>query len=254
MWSSAFNFKTRLPAHTTVFTAELTAIHLALKFIESLPGEFIIFSDSLSSLTALQSTACSQHYLLVRIRKLIHNFPEGKVYLHWIPSHVGIPGNERADALAKESLSMQTPPASFIPNPDLRSLVHRVQRQLWQQWWTLQRPSQYLPDLLSEAPFTEGLTRREQVCIARLRLQTCLLTHSHLFKKEIPAECETCHVQLTLTHLLIDCRLQEAHRRRLRIMATALNKPFNLTTLLSPDFPASTLLKYLIATGYRNRI
>jgi ribonuclease HI len=33
---------------------------------------------------------------------------EGIFYLHWCPSHINIPGNERVDGLAKEGLDMDT--------------------------------------------------------------------------------------------------------------------------------------------------
>ena len=42
----------------------------------------------------------------VGIREMFSNL-EGKIILEWIPSHVDIAGNEKADTLAKESLTLK---------------------------------------------------------------------------------------------------------------------------------------------------
>ena len=39
---------------------------------------------------------------------IINQLPSEKVSIQWVPSHTGIPGNERADELARQSLSLQT--------------------------------------------------------------------------------------------------------------------------------------------------
>jgi ribonuclease HI len=254
VWSEKFNFATRLMPHTSVFTAELSAIYLALKYVEYRHGTFAIFSDSLSSLSALQSTTKTKHYLLTRIKTLLGSLPEGKVTMHWIPSHVGIVGNERADTLAKASLTYKIPTATFIPNPDLRNLVYQAQRDRWQLWWSTQKPAQKWPELLEDPPFDKNLSRREQICITRLRLHTCLLTHGHIFSGDQPPVCPSCQVQLSLAHLFLTCPLHERQRVGLRTAANRLEKPFTLPTLLEQDFPAKILITYLDQIGYRGRI
>ena len=102
----------RLPDNASIFTAELQGLKMAFDFIEiSHEHHYIIFTDSLSSLLALQGKTCSHPYItelleaysnLVRLRK--------SVVLAWIPSHVGIQGNEKVDALAKEALNMNEIP------------------------------------------------------------------------------------------------------------------------------------------------
>ena len=64
---------------------------------------FIIFSDSLSSLVALHGRH-QNHPYIIELRedysRLVHMHK--LVVLAWIPSRVGIPGNGRADTLAKK--------------------------------------------------------------------------------------------------------------------------------------------------------
>ena len=66
---------------------------------------FAIFADSLSVITSIKHSFSESRPTL--LQETIQTFNQiSKVHLIWIPSHVNILGNERADALAKLSLNM----------------------------------------------------------------------------------------------------------------------------------------------------
>lgn len=103
------------------------AILKTLKFIENNNWLYsTIFSDSKSVLTALSSKfnpkKSSQIILTVKdlLRKLSNK--TYSIKLIWIPSHIGITGNERADTLAKEAIKLGTYSHFDIPISDIQKL------------------------------------------------------------------------------------------------------------------------------------
>ena len=85
------------------FRAELYAISLALAVIRHRKEKnFIIFSDSMSSLEAISGFKLEIDIVQNIIKDYTHLANSGKIIiLCWIPSHVHIHGNERADTAAK---------------------------------------------------------------------------------------------------------------------------------------------------------
>ncbi|GBN61685.1 hypothetical protein AVEN_217221-1 [Araneus ventricosus] len=94
----------RLHNCCSVFTAELVAIFCALQEISpSSQRNFIIYTDSMSSLETLSRYDTQMHPVGLEILSILQ-FLRNKsfnIIFCWIPSHVGISGNETADAIAK---------------------------------------------------------------------------------------------------------------------------------------------------------
>jgi ribonuclease HI len=71
------------------------------------PGEFLILSDSLSSIEALCSRKISPrtHSVVYECEEALWRLRANQfvVRLMWVPAHVGIDGNEMVDRIAKES-------------------------------------------------------------------------------------------------------------------------------------------------------
>ena len=112
--------KERLPSNASFFTSEIRAIDLALDVVsESEDDYFIIFSDSLSVLLSLHNMKVDNPLILKLLEKLHHiSCAHKTIYLCWIPSHIGIRGNEAVDMAAKESLNLDIT-NSQVPYTDL---------------------------------------------------------------------------------------------------------------------------------------
>ena len=71
---------------------------------QSQESKFMIFSNSLSALQALEKFK-SDHPLLIQVQDMLHKIEiDQKGYsFMWVPEHVGIHGNEVADRAVKEA-------------------------------------------------------------------------------------------------------------------------------------------------------
>ena len=103
----------RIPNDSSIFTAEAKAVDLALDFIRTCDtcNKFIIFSDSLSVLKAMNHASSKNPQIQKLLEKCHELLAKEEIVLCWIPSHIGILGNEMEDQQAKTSLSLE--PTSF---------------------------------------------------------------------------------------------------------------------------------------------
>ncbi|XP_076065293.1 uncharacterized protein LOC143039302 [Oratosquilla oratoria] len=124
---------------TSIFSAELIAIREAIKIVIALPHpptSITVLSDSRASLKALQSCQCgSQPDTLQEILHLTAEASDKDIQIRyqWVPSHVGLHGNEKADGAAKKG--------ALAPEEDMISIkftvidaLHKINRAIWETW------------------------------------------------------------------------------------------------------------------------
>ena len=126
----------RLTDNSSITTAELMAILEALRFICNCPRTFIsitILTDSKSALQSITRENGTRTELVREIMILIHEIRirGTEVSLIWIPSHVGIHGNDEADISAKQSTNFPTLThdiklAKSEINPILKRTAHNI--------------------------------------------------------------------------------------------------------------------------------
>ena len=135
------------------------------------------------------------------------------VILCWIPGHVGIPGNEKVDRLAKDALNEEISPLIKLHYTDLLPKVKEYFTSIWQDIWstTTDLLSNYAPDIKPKL-FSEGIGRKAQVVLSRVRIGHTNLTHVHIMKKEEEPICEHCNTVITVSHLMADCPLYNEER------------------------------------------
>ena len=206
-----FTHSQRLPDNSSIFTAEALAVFNALQYIKiSKFGKFIIFTDSLSLIQSIENFN-EKNAVILSIFKILGQIFEKKkkVILCWIPSHVGIRGNELADRAAKQALSLQITPIS-IPFTDKFPDVKLSLINSWQQDWNMTIDNKLFeikPQLSS--PYIIRTCRKDQVVLNRVRIGHSRLTHGFLMenKYSLRPRCHFCRTNniLTIRHVMIKC-------------------------------------------------
>ena len=94
---------------------------------EALTSRFLIFTDSMSCLQALDHLKIDHPIIEEIISKLTSLKASGfDIHLCWLPGHVGIRGNERADRAAKTARRTDMQPC-LIPPSDFKPIFKDTQ-------------------------------------------------------------------------------------------------------------------------------
>ena len=203
----------KINPESSIFTAELMAIKTALEWCKinvSAETKITIFSDSKSSLQAIQNYTFKRHSNL--IHKIIELNSESKnnITLVWIPSHVGLPGNEKADELAKLATQNQTIDINnnISFSESLPAIIDYINAK-WQDAYNSATSIEHFraiePTVSRSLKFSTE-DRKTETIITRIRLGTCHLPfYLHKFGKHPTGLCETCNKNFNIAHLLMEC-------------------------------------------------
>ncbi|XP_057659284.1 uncharacterized protein LOC130895758 [Diorhabda carinulata] len=235
------SYSIKFSPHTSIFTAELYAIFHALKVTTSFPNpKTLILTDSLSSIQSLKHLY-PKHPILQSIKSLLHNIQNDKksVDFIWIPAHIGIRGNEKADLCARNAIvNVNAELITKCVVSDVKTLIREKVHNHWQQDW--QRSQDKLREFKSTVTLWKHpkISRRAQVTITRLRIGHCKFTHTYLFNNDNAPICDSCQEHLTVKHVLINCTKFDTREavtiRRLRINHTKLTHGYLMSSESRP--------------------
>jgi ribonuclease HI len=202
-------FSGRLPAEFSVFMAELYAIGQAIRQVRlDSRSKFVIFTDSLSAMQAVSAFDPRNPMVQAIQERLPLVTGAGKeVVLCWVPGHVGIAGNERADRAAKEALGAAVVRDLPVLDTDLRPLFRGRLQAAWQDSWVRLQDNKLrsVKGGVGEWCTSFRSNRREEVVIARLRIGHTYLTHNHLLQGLPRPACAACGEPVSVRHILLDC-------------------------------------------------
>ncbi|XP_064470166.1 uncharacterized protein LOC135384914 [Ornithodoros turicata] len=234
----------KLPHETSSTEAELVAIHEALKLVSARPpGSWTVVTDSKSALEALSSP---RSQVVTDIRSLIlvvHNLlvtSGHSVWFQWVPSHIGLPGNTRADTAAKRAHGAAEC-NTVIPLSPSVCRIHIRRRLSFDTHLFMENTvaaNTFLHRIDPKMAFSVSLrlSRKEESALHRLRLNVAR-TPSFLFKiKQRPSSaCPSCSTDADTNHLLMTCPRYAAPRTALTHRLSALgHRDLSLATLLGP--------------------
>uniref|UniRef100_L7LZH7 Putative tick transposon n=1 Tax=Rhipicephalus pulchellus TaxID=72859 RepID=L7LZH7_RHIPC len=235
--------RSRLPFHASSTAAELAGLHLAADYLAATTPQLpvAILCDSRPALQALLQpdqagiTVALLHAKLTAIRA-----SGVRLSLHWLPSHVGIAGNEEADAAAKAAHHSDTPVTNAVALSD-------YSRQRLRQLLPTAHPDMRMASGKPPPPLPEtGLERRERWLLLRLRTGS-VWPAARMFSTgrcSSPA-CRRCGDEETLEHIICSCPALAAERRVMASRYRLLGLP--ATTAEDFLFPARSKIPALRA-------
>jgi len=187
---------------------------MALQYIKTCTsGKYIIFSDSLSCLQAIKSCQ-SNNPLIIEIFE-IHDSLLHEVIFCWLPGHVGIRGNDLADAAAKAAhgTSITSMP---IPHSDYKTNISSYITLLRRDKWNIEIHNKlhHHQPFIGFTPLSGVYCRHDESVMRRCRIGHTFLTHSYILKGEDKPCCVGCDEELTVKHILLDCVDFADQRRR----------------------------------------
>ncbi|XP_039303555.1 uncharacterized protein LOC120357423 [Solenopsis invicta] len=250
----------KLPAETSIFSAEAWALLEVIGIIEELHWiNSVIFTDSLSVLQAIsQYNHKADNHIIYRLKHKLFlldklNF---NLTLCWVPAHKGIPGNENADQAAKIASRQGFIPPFRIPYADYFAEINcnttskfRTYLEEAAQVNGTQHASLYQHTLHKRPWFhRKPLNREEIVIINRLRSNHYNLKYS-LFRKNMSdsPNCPCGEGRQDANHIIFYCPITTPKSSNLRQYLKEKYPSFQINIFSILGYPTTKLCRLILS-------
>ena len=182
--------------------------------------KIIIFTDSKSSVEILSKWEKSNDPYVRDIADAALELEKGgkQIHIQWIPSHIGIAGNEAADKAAEKAANSPTHVNMPLRESDYKVWFEANIRKEWEEnfkasgvgTWVATQQSRYKPS----DPWWELESSAKQSLITMVRLEQ--FPNNSLFHREDEgkSKCKYCgQTAETVRHVVEQCESLEAKRR-----------------------------------------
>jgi len=217
-----------------VYTAELAALQLAIESLRDKHEriEWRIFTDSQSAIKAINKPHRQSGQAIIKefldcVDDINDQHPHLHIKIIWIPGHVEIDGNERADEEAKKAAlhPSTSQPYNHRPLKSARTrAIKEAAKKQWDKEWnentktakalrriTKRKGAKTGPKLYNEIPGRDTVAK-----IVQLRTGHCGLNHYlHRFGKRNSPYCECGMGKETVEHYLLECRRFKQQRKKM---------------------------------------
>jgi len=161
----------------------------------------------------IKQTATRARLLLYRMSILLI-----ETIFVWVPSHIGIKGNDIVDVAAKTAAGITGLAGPTKTKSDAKNAIKHALIKYWHREWGSEDPANKLKNVKPtiqdwKTPYQSK--RREETTLCRLSIGHTRLTQGFLMSHDEPPICMECPDQrLTVQHLFMNCSLFETHRNK----------------------------------------
>ena len=257
-----------LGGHAEVFDAEMAALAIgatkADEFIQTTPiiTHIVFFTDNAAATSAIiDPKPNTSQYFAVKfhqtIRPLLDAHENLTITIAWCPSHCGIPGNERADQLAKEATELGRQIPFKVTHSNAKRRAKSATLKLWRiEWKNTTKSGRYaianrLEPSLTPTPHFKNLKDKREVFG---RVTQCRTGHAYtgefrrsflpLSQDPITCPCDNKSIE-TREHILRECPRFEQQRNILEKASPTIALP----EILGTKKGIAALSEFLIASG-----
>ena len=209
-----------------------------------------LYSDSLSSLQALNSLIIKTATVKSCMESINQLGGRNKVNLSWVKAHIGIEGNETADALAKQGAEAEAGKIiEVLPTGNMQKVnIRKYYLEKWTKDFRLTKQARQTK-LFFPTPNKKGsleVLNRSRQDLSMLVMcctgHNFLRKHRFLQKRTAVSKCRLCeYEEESSLHILVHCPAFELQR-----ITTFSNEELDLTTLEKLDL--DKLIYFMKAT------
>ena len=258
-----------------VYAAELTGILLGIEMAERSSREYTncyIYVDNQAAIQAIDKPRQQSGQYVIReiyrtLDTLLNERPNLTFSIRWVPGHMEIEGNDRADEEAKNAAaygeaSHQQSRPPIPPNTvtlksvQVQKIISETKKAAAKEWDSGKATSQHLRQL-SRRRFKTGtriygeLPRKQAANLIRLRTGHCRLnSYLHRYKIVDDPQCDCGKGIETPKHFLLTCKKYEKQRDQLRKKIGGRN--MRLGILLGNPKTTKATLEFVEETGRFN--
>ena len=210
----------------SIMGAELFAIMKAMTWLLFGPlsqnQDVVILSDSKSGIMALENHhKRSYSFLVNQIVNLANILRDivSSLTIQWVPSHVGLSGNEKADELAKMAHDLTDMTDAPLDIMEIKNKIRSTLLSRCQLNYDLAKQTTHIGSIKSKFipwPWASMKNRRAETALARLRIgHSRLKAHLHRFGLVPSPDCDTCGTPEDTKHILEACSRSRSQRNLL---------------------------------------
>ncbi len=206
-----------LGTYATVFQSEVHAIKKAADWLnDGCHGKIVNFYvDSQAALQAISNHWISSKLVKSTVTALNAAGQNNYVNFHWVKAHVGHPGNEKADALAKQGSTDRSLLSADLPavsqnaiKANLHTRFEEAWTKAWQSRTDCRQTKQWFPTVNKSLSHSVLRAKRKEysLLVQLITGHNFMRRHSELLNESVSSKCRLClEEDETSFHIIAEC-------------------------------------------------